>query len=168
MLIPLVRKTWSPRGQTPVLRHRYRHDRISAISGISVSPRRRRLGLYCHLYESNISGDEVCTFIRHLLRHLRGHVFALLDNAQIHKGASLRRLCSRFPRLHLEPFPSYAPELNPDEGVWTSLKRSLANSRPDTQADLMSRLSREVRRLAVSPRLLRACIKHSELPPFLP
>jgi len=33
LLIPSVRKTWSPVGQTPVVRHRYGHDRISAISG---------------------------------------------------------------------------------------------------------------------------------------
>lgn len=58
LLIPPVRKTWSPRGQTPIFRRRYCHDRISAISGISVSPKRRRLGLYCHLYPINISRDE--------------------------------------------------------------------------------------------------------------
>ncbi|MFH1741892.1 MAG: transposase [bacterium] len=43
LLIPTVRKTWAPRGQTPIHRHRYRHDKISAISGISVSPNRKRL-----------------------------------------------------------------------------------------------------------------------------
>jgi len=133
MLIPPVHKTWSLRGHTPILRHRYRHDRISAISGISVSPRRHRLTLYCHLYESNISGTEVCVFIRHLLRHLRGHVFVLLDNAQIHKSASLRRLNARFPRLQVEPLPSYAPQFNPAWGIWMPRKRSMANSTLDTQ-----------------------------------
>jgi len=42
LLIPSVRKTWSPVGQPPLLRHRYRHDRISAISGIAVSRKRFR------------------------------------------------------------------------------------------------------------------------------
>jgi len=32
----------------------------------------------------------------------------------------------------------------------------------------MSHLSRDVRRIAASPHLLRACINHSELPPFCP
>jgi transposase len=168
LLIPPVRKTWSPRGQTPILYHRYRHDRISAISAVSLSPLRRRIGLYCHLYEANIHSEEVCLFFRHLLKHLRGHVIALLDNGQIHKGALLEQLLARFPRLHLEPFPPYAPELNPDEGVWTFLKDSLANTRPDTTQELMSFLSCEVRILAASQQHLKACINHSELPLFLP
>lgn len=167
LLIPPVRKTWGPRGQTPIHYHFLRHDRISAISGISVSPKRRHFGLYCHLYPVNIRRPEVCTFLRELLRHLRGHVIVLLDNAQIHKGDPLLKLCARFPRLHLESFPPYAPELNPDEGVWTILKRSLANTRPDSQDDLLSLLSRELRDLADSQRRLRGCISHSGLPLFL-
>jgi len=168
LLIPPVRKTWSPRGQTPIHRHVYRHDRISAISAVSVSPQRRRLGLYCHFYPINISGEEVCRFLRDLLGHLRGHVIVLLDNAQIHRGGPVSKLRARFPRLHLEFFPPYAPELNPDEGVWRHLKRLLSNTRPDSQDDLLSLLTEDICALASSQRLLRSCIKQSDLPPFLP
>ena len=62
LLIPSVRKTWSPVGQTPILRHGYRHERIAAISGIAVSPRRFHCSLYCQLYEDNIQGEEVACF----------------------------------------------------------------------------------------------------------
>ena len=41
------------------------------------------------------------------------------ENGKPHKGAPIRAICRRFPRLHLERFPTYAPELNPDEGVWS-------------------------------------------------
>lgn len=163
-----MRKTWSPRGQTPVHRHICRHDRISAISGVSVSPKRRNLGLYCQLFDTNIDCDMVCGFLKDVLRHLRGRVIALLDNGQIHKGGPLHALLLRHPRLHLESFPPYAPELNPDEGVWTLLKQSLSNSRPDSADDLMETLSSEVRRIGASPSLLRFCIEHSELPFSLP
>ena len=168
LLIPPVRKTWSPRGHTPIVYHIYRHDRISAISGVSVSPKRRRLGLYCQLFDTNIDCDMVCGFLEDVLRHLRGPVVALLDNGQIHKGASIHRLLSRHPRLHLASFPAYAPELNPDEGVWTLLKRSLSNSRPDDADELMAMLSDDVRRIAASQSLLQSCITQSELPFSLP
>ena len=46
LLIPHVAKTWAPVGQTPIHRHVYRRDKISVISGISVSPKRQRLNLY--------------------------------------------------------------------------------------------------------------------------
>jgi len=38
LLTPIVRKTWAPVGQTPIIRHRYRNDRISVIAGITASP----------------------------------------------------------------------------------------------------------------------------------
>jgi transposase len=168
LLIPSVRKTWSPVGQTPVLRHRYGHDRISAISGLAVSPKRFHCALYCQLYEDNIQGEEVAAFLRHLLRQVHGHLIVLLDNGKPHRGEPVKELLARTSRLHLEPFPPYAPELNPDEGVWNHLKKTLANGRPDTQAELMDVLSDEICWLAVSQRLLRGCIQQSKLPPFLP
>ena len=168
LLIPSVRKTWSPVGQTPILRHGYRHERIAAISGIAVSPRRFHCSLYCQLYEDNIQGEEVALFLRHLLRQIRGQLIVLLDNGTIHRADPVQELLERTRRLHLVPFPAYAPELNPDEGVWNHLKRGLANGRPDSQAELMDVLSEHICRLAATPQLLRGCIQHSELPPFLP
>ena len=155
-------------GQTPIVRHRYAHDRISAISGIAVSPKRAHCTLYCQLYEDNIQGDEVATFLRALLRQIPGHLVVLLDNGGIHRGEPVQELLGRTSRLHLEPFPPYAPELNPDEGVWNHLKAHLANGRPDTSAELMDVLAEKVCCLAASPSLLRGCIEHSDLPPFLP
>jgi transposase len=168
LLIPSVRKTWSPRGQTPIFHHRHRTDRISAISGISVSPKRFHCTLYCHLYEDNIQGDEVVVFLRHLLRQIPGHLIVLLDNSTTHRGNSVEELLSHTSRLHLEPFPPYAPELNPDEGVWYHLKKTLANGRPDTQAELMDVLSDEICKLSTAQQLLRSCIEGSDLPSFLP
>jgi transposase len=168
LLIPSVRKTWSPVGQTPILLHRYRHDRISAISGIAVSPKRFHCTLYCQLYEDNIQGEEVAVFLRHLLRQVRGHLIVLLDNGKTHRGDPVGELLARTSRLHLVPFPPYAPELNPDEGVWNHLKCTLSNGRPDTQAELMDVLADEICRLAASQSLLQGCIQQSDLPPFLP
>lgn len=130
LLIPTVLRTWAPRGQTPVHRHRYERDKISVISGLSVIPQRQRLGLYFRLHpRRNIGQAEVCEFLRYLLRHLRGPVIVLLDNSATHKGAPLRALCQRHPRLHVEYFPAYAPELNPDEAAWSLAKRALVNGR---------------------------------------
>jgi transposase len=168
LLIPSVHKTWSPVGQTPILLHRYRHDRISAISGIAVSPKRFHCTLYCQLYEDNIQGEEVAVFLRHLLRQVRGHLIVLLDNGKTHRSDPVGELLARTSRLHLVPFPPYAPELNPDEGVWNHLKSTLANGRPDTQVELMDVLADEICRLAASQSLLQGCIQQSNLPPFLP
>ena len=167
LLIPNVAKTWAPRGQTPVIRHRYRRDKISVISGVSVSPKRQRLGLFYQLYFQNIGQEEVCEFLRHLLRHLKGPVIALLDNSRTHYGEALQELLGQHSRLRIEHFPSYAPELNPDEGVWSLAKRDLANGRPDDVEELVQHLIRSIDRIRASPAKLRGCILQSELPPFL-
>jgi len=167
LLIPHVAKTWAPRGQTPVIHHRYRRDKISVISGVSVSPKRQRLGLFYQLYFQNIGQEEVCEFLRHLLLHLKGPVIALLDNSRTHHGEPLQDLLRRHPRLRIEHFPSYAPELNPDEGVWSQAKRDLANGRPDDIEELVQDLIRSIDRIRKSPAKLRGCILQSELPPFL-
>ncbi len=168
LLIPSVRKTWAPRGQTPLLRFWQRHDRISVISGVSVSPRRRCFGLYYQLHRTNIRHPAVCAFLRHLLRHLRGPVIVLWDNGRIHRGPVIRDFCRAIPRLHVEFFPTYAPELNPDEGVWHRAKATLANGRPDDLAALAAHLRASFTRLRRSQRTLRGCITQSDLPPFLP
>ncbi len=70
-------RTWAPEGRTPIHRHRQgRRDKISVISGISLSPKRQQLGLYYLLFDDNIGQEEVCVFLRELLRHLRGPVIS--------------------------------------------------------------------------------------------
>ena len=167
-LIPTVRKTWAPVGQTPVIRHRFRNQRISAISALSVSPTRFRMGLYWMLSLDTIRREQVCRFLGQLLRHLRGHVVALLDNSNTHRGTPVRELLARNRRLRIEYLPPYAPELNPDEGVWGSVKGKLANGSPDQVQELRATLRSELKRLARNQDRLRGCIRQSDLPSFLP
>jgi putative transposase len=168
LLAPLVARTWAPQGSTPLVRHRQgRRDKISVISGISVSPRRQHLGLYYLLFFDNIGQEEVCLFLRELLRHLRGPVFVLLDNSSTHHGQPLDQLRRRHARLHIEHFPAYAPELNPDEGVWSLAKRDLANGCPLDRDQLLNHVIRSINRVRNSPAKLRGCILESDLPNFL-
>jgi len=117
---------------------------------------------------NSLESDEHGNVPYRLLRQIPGPLVVLLDNGGIHRGEPVQESLGRTSRLHLEPFPPYAPELNPDEGVWHHLKAHLANGRPDTSAALMDVLTEEVCRLAASPALLRGCIEQSDLPPFLP
>ena len=167
LLIPNVRRTWAPRGQTPIVWHRYRHDRISAISAVTVSCRRQRLGLYFHLHRENISQAEVILFLRYLLREIRGAIVLLWDGGGIHTGEETRAFLLRHPRLHVESFPAYAPELNPDEQVWNHCKGALANGRPDNLDELMVTLTCVTQKARRRPSLLRSFITGSKLPPFL-
>ena len=161
-----MRRTWAPRGQTPVVRHRYERTKISAISAVTVSPRRQRCGLYACFHYDNITHLEVAHFLRLLLRQLSGEIMLLWDGGSIHQGEAVRAVLARHPRLHVERFPAYAPELNPDEQVWNHLKGTLANGRPDTAEELLDDLTRVTRRLRRKSKILRGFILGSELPPI--
>jgi transposase len=168
LLIPTVVRTWAPQGETPIHRHRQgRRDKVSVISGISISPKRHRLGLYYLLFFENIGQQEVCAFLRALLRHLCGPVIVLLDNSSTHKGEPLQKLLARHPRLRIEHFPPYAPELNPDEGVWALTKRELANSCPKDVEELIEDVIHSIDGIRTSPEKLCGCILQSDLPSFL-
>lgn len=164
LLIPNVRRTWAPAGCTPILRHSYRRDRISVIGSLTVSSAKRRMGLYVRFHTHNITGTEVVAFVRHLLCHLRGHVVLIWDGGKIHKRADVKTFLQKVKRLHVYPFPGYAPELNPIELVWTHGKRDLSNSAHTDTFHLGSHLRRSIGRVRASQRLLSSCIDHSELP----
>lgn len=106
---------------------------------------------------------EVIGFLRHLLRHLRGPVVVLWDGGSIHKRVIVKEFLSQNKRLHVHRFPAYAPEVNPDEFVWTKAKGSLANGCPKDVAELGRRLRATMHRVRNSQRLLRSCIHASEL-----
>jgi transposase len=163
MLIPLLWRTWAPRGQTPIVRHVYRRERLSVISALTVSPQRRHWGVYFSLQVRNIKGGDVASFLRFLLGHLRGQVVLVWDEALIHKDRPVRDFLTKHPGLHVERFPKYAPELNPAEHVWTQSKRRLANSSAQGISELQSMVGSELGRIQYSQHLLKSCLLATEL-----
>jgi transposase len=112
----------------------------------------------------NITGHEVVGFLRYLLRHLRKQVVLIWDGGPIHKRADVKAFLEENKRLHVFRLPSYAPELNPIEYVWTHGKRDLSNSTYETTNHLGTHLRRSIGRVRNSQRLLKSCVKHSEIP----
>jgi transposase len=166
LLAPLVRRTWAPCGETPILYQRGRHrEKVSIIAALSVSPRRRRVGLYfsmaAHL---NVEAEWLVIFLRGLLRHLRGNVILIWDNLSVHRAGVVQRFLHRHPRARIEFLPPYAPELNPVEGIWSHLKMNpLANLAPHDADDLARVACRHVENMQRRHRLLRSMIRRTDL-----
>jgi transposase len=108
-------RTWAPRGQTPVLRVKLTHDHLSAISGITLDGR-----LFLQVRQDSYDGAAVVGFLRVLLRKLPGKILVIWDGSPIHCSQAVKAFLRRgaAKRLHLEQLPAYAPDLNPDEGIW--------------------------------------------------
>lgn len=91
MLTPSVRRTWGPRGKTPILDAFDRRDRISAISSISVSPHNRRLNLHFDLLPDNttVHAEDVVAYLRQLKAQLRAPLTVIWDNSTLHDKSKL-------------------------------------------------------------------------------
>jgi hypothetical protein len=164
MLQPVVRRTWSPRGRTPIIKSWDRHDRLSAISGLTVPPLRRRLGLHFDVQDRNFRTPGIYRFLSRLLSKLRRPLTVILDRLSAHRGAA-RRLKARFGgRIKFEWLPAYAPELNPVEHVWGHTKcGDLANYVPEDIDALKGELIDSLERKRGDGELLRSFFSQAEL-----
>ena len=168
MLTPVVRRTYAPRGETPIQPCWDRRDRISAISAITVSPQRKHPGLYFTLLpdNQNACAEDTVSFLRQLHRHVPGPLMVIWDRGNIHdRSATVRKYLAKHPEIVTKKFPAYAPELNPDEGVWDYTKYNrLSNFAPANTSALRVRLHKELVRLRARPELLASFIRHTPLP----
>ena len=144
-------------------RHR---DKVSVIAALSMAPTLRRLGLYFLADPKHyITAETVVTFLGELLKHLRGRVIVVWDGGTNHKGALIRALCARYPRLHLERLPAYAPDLNPVEFIWSHLKYAcLPNFMPESLLHLDRTVRSQLQSVGQTPGLLKALWHGSKLP----
>lgn len=164
MLQSLRRRTWAPRGRTPIQKSWDRHHRLSVISALTVAPYYRRLGLYFRIHDHNIRTEEVLEFIKSLRRHLRRHITLVLDRWSVHRAGVRRLLEAGVSWLEVEWLPPYAPELNPTEQVWTHTKYGdLANFIPEDVEHLSSEVADSLAATGSDKSLLLAFFKHAQL-----
>ncbi|MFQ5705629.1 MAG: transposase [Gemmatimonadales bacterium] len=164
MLQPVVRRTWAPKGRTPVHYSWDRRDRLSVISAITVSPNRHRLGLYFDIHDHNVDTDTFEAFVRGLRRQLRRRIILVLDRWSVHRSG-VRRLLERFgAKVQVEWLPAYAPDLNPVEQVWSHSKYAdLANYIPDDVETLADEVIDSLDQLSKDQTTLRSFFHHARL-----
>jgi transposase len=167
-LTPSVRRTFAPRGQTPVLECWDRRDRLSAISCITLSPVEGRPGLYFELLPVNrtVHAEEVVAFLKALKRQLRGPFTVVWDRSKIHsKSDVVQAFLAANPDIVAEDFPGYVPELNPDEWVWGWTKYGrLSNLAAWDSDELWDHVVMALIDLKFQPKTLLAFLKGAGIP----
>jgi transposase len=117
-MMPTAVRTYAPAGETPELKASAKRDRLSAISAITPEGK-----LYTSVQSKAFDGNSVVGFLRHLLRHVGGKLLVIWDGLPAHRSKEVGRFLSETgDHVHLERLPGYAPDLNPDEGIWQYLK----------------------------------------------
>ena len=156
-LLPSVVKTYAPKGETPVLKKAASREHLSVISGITLGGK-----MYMIIQEESFKGPQIVEFLQHLLRHIEGKILVVWDGAPCHRAIVVKDFLKTEAgkRVWLEKLPAYAPELNPDEGIWNQLKNvELKNLCCQSIAELKRELRKARDRLRQKSRIILGCFK---------
>lgn len=163
-LQPVNRRTWSPRGQTPVQRAWDRRDRLSVIGAIVLSPRRRQITTPFAIQETNVKAVDVVAFVKTLKRGLQRPLIIVWDRWNVHRSAEKQIAASRVQGVSFEQLPAYAPELNPVEPRWSHTKYAdLANFVPDDVRQLTRSVNSSLKKHQTASRLKKSFFKAAQL-----
>jgi hypothetical protein len=171
-LTPPVRRTWAPKGHTPMLRHPCRRGKQISMCGLlgyrpgqddPEEPAATWMG-----FDLLEGAYDTRQFIRVLdgLGHQLGHqpVTVIWDNLGAHHAGDLQQWVATQPWLELEYLPSYAPELDPVEGLWANLKGcELANRCCADRQELIATAQAGSIRARRDPELLRSFLAGTPL-----
>jgi transposase len=136
-----------------VLRVPLTRDHLSVISGITADGH-----LLAQIQERAFKGPTVVRFLRHLERQLGGKLLVIWDGLPAHQETAVQRfVADTGGGIGIERLPGYAPDLNPDEGVWHYLKQvELRNVACHNLAELRGVLQLAVARLRHKPDVIRS------------
>jgi DDE superfamily endonuclease len=167
MLMPLVRRTLARRGQRVFLHCSAKHDRISAISCVTLSPQALRVGLYFWLLlNENFHGDEVVDFLEYLTHKVPGEWTVVWDRNNIHSTSKVvKAWLAKHPRVVVEDFPTHDPDGDADEWVWSWAKYGkLCNLCPADVEELFEVVWNALDELKHQPCLLASFVMDAGVP----
>lgn len=144
-------RTWSPRGETPIVAGTGARFGLNLIS--AVSPRGH---LRFMVVEGPVRAKEFIDFLRRLIHGATAPIFLIVDQHPAHKAKTVKQfVADQGGRLHLYFLPPYSPERNPDEYVWNDLKHHVGRRGLASPALLKAAVTRRLRHLAKSPEKVR-------------
>jgi DDE superfamily endonuclease len=161
-------RTWARRGHTPVIRVRQGGTGHISVAGLACYRPgcQSRLIYRLHQYRRRKGETKAFTWseYRDLLtaahRQLPGGVIVLIwDNLPVHLRPELRAFTGTQPWLRVFQLPSYAPDLNPLEGIWSVLKGGmLANQAAASYDRLLQVIRHSLQKIQRQPGLLEGCL----------
>lgn len=164
---PVIRRTWAPRGATPILRHVGANwKRLSVAGALAFRWDGRRSRFFFQTQPGTYNDVAVIGFLRALKRHFRRQrVLLIWDGLAAHKSRAMQAYLARQRGwLTAERLPAYAPDLNPVEPIWGSVKGcELANVCAAELTDLRGPLRAGFGRVRRQPHLAFSFLRHSGL-----
>jgi transposase len=146
-------RTWGVKGQTPVIERPGQRQSISAASAVTANG-----GFWYCTYEGGLSAELFVSLLRRMMRNRVKPVHLVVDGLPAHKTALVKAyVASTDGRLTLHVLPGYAPDLNPDEWVWSHVKRTGAARTPLRRGEkLRDKIEAQLARIKHAPQIIRS------------
>jgi transposase len=149
-------KTWGKKGETPVVERPGQRQSISAASAVTA-----RGGFWYCTYHGGLNAELFVKLLRRMMRYRTKPVHLVLDGLPAHKTALVNAyVASTNAMLTLHFLPGYAPELNPDELVWSHVKRTGVARAPLRRGEtLHEKVEAQLSAMKRMPQLIRSFFK---------
>lgn len=146
-------RTWGVRGQTPVVQRPGQRQSISAASAVNAKG-----GFWHCTYEGGLTAELFVRLLRRMMRCRAKPVHLVVDGLPAHKTKLVKdHVQSTQGRLTLHVLPGYAPELNPDEAVWSHMKRTGVARAPLRKGErLRDKIEEQLAAIKAAPQLIRS------------
>ena len=146
-------RTWGKKGQTPVVQRPGQRQTISAASAVNAKG-----GFWYCTYEGGLTAELFVRLLRQLMRRRVRPVHLVVDSLPAHKTRLVKEyVASTEGRLTLHFLPGYAPELNPDELVWSHVKRTGVARTPLRKGEkLREKIDAQLAAIKRAPALVRS------------
>jgi DDE superfamily endonuclease len=163
---PSIRRTWAPRGETPVLVHAFNWKKMSLSAAIGYRWDGTRARLFFQTCPDSYNTERLIRFLEDLRREVRGRkVILVWDGLPAHRSRVMKEyLLEQRKWLTVEALPGYSPKLNPVENLWGNIKgQELANRCSVDLGEAATAVHRGIERVVESGKLLFSFLRHAKL-----
>lgn len=150
---PPLGRTYGLKGKTPVVTTSGQRQSINVISAVNA-----RGEFWAATYTGKLDAESFVAFLKNFMSGRRGKVFLVVDGHPAHKANIVKDYIKKMKgRLELHFLPPYAPDLNPDEFVWSYMKGNGVSKKPLKQNESMrERVEEDLNNIRRDRRLVRS------------
>ena len=150
---PPLGRTYGLKGKTPVVVTSGQRQSLNVISAVNA-----RGEFWAATYTGKLNAEAFVAFLQNFMKGRRGKIFLVVDGHPAHKAGRVNDYVGSLGgRLELHPLPTYAPDLNPDEFVWSHMKKNGVSKKPLKKNESLSdRIDADLVWIKANPHLVRS------------
>jgi transposase len=150
---PPLGRTYGLKGHTPVVTTSGQRQSLNVISAVNGSG-----AFWAATYTGKLDAEAFVAFLRNFMKTRPGKVLLVVDGHPCHKAKIVKGYIQSLKgALELHFLPPYAPDLNPDEFVWSYMKNNGVSKKPlKKNESLRERVENDLNTIKKDRRLVRS------------